>query len=119
MDLAIDTLTGDLALDGGDLTFVRGRDAVAQYLSQKLRLFLAEWYLDQTKGIPYFDEVFVKNPSQVVIDTRFKNEILNTAGVVELISYSADLDGPTRRLTLTFSARTEDGQIDFSETIEV
>ncbi len=119
MDLALDPLTGDLKLTNGDLTVVKDADAVAQFLRQKLKLFQTEWFLDESVGVPFFDQVFVKNPKQVIIDTIFKREILNTPGVVELLSYSAILDGPTRKLTLTFQARAKDGLIDFSETIEV
>lgn len=119
MDLALDPLTGDLKLSNGDLTLVKDADAVAQYLRQKLKLFQTEWFLDETVGIPYFDQVFVKNPKQVIIDSVFKTAILNTPGVVELLSYAALLDGPTRSLTLIFQARSRTGLIDFSETIEV
>ena len=78
MDLALDSITGDLDFENGDLYMVRQSAAVEQFLRQKLKLFLAEWFLDESKGVNYFDEVFVKNPRSVVIDTIFKNEILST-----------------------------------------
>lgn len=116
MDLALDA-NGDLDLENADLYFVKGADAVKQFISNKLRFFLAEWFLDETGGIPYFDQVFVKNPSPIIIDTIFKTQILDTPGVVELLEFSIELDGKNRKATITFRARTEDGEIDFSETL--
>lgn len=115
-DLALDPVTGDLDFENGDLYLTEGDSAVAQFLRQKLKLFLAEWFLDQSAGINFFDEVFVKNPKKVVIDTIFKNEILDTPGVVELLEYNVTLDGPTRKMTLNFKVRVEDSDepIDFS-----
>lgn len=115
-DLALDPTTGDLDFENGDLYLTEGDSAVAQFLRQKLKLFLAEWFLDQSAGINFFDEVFVKNPKKVVIDTIFKNEILSTPGVVELLEYNVTLDGPTRKMTLNFKVRVEDSDepIDFS-----
>ena len=119
MDLALATLDNDLIIENADLVLVRNADAVAQFLKQKLRTFQTEWFLDETAGIPYFDQIFVKNPKSVVYDSIFKEAILNTAGVVELISYRAELNGQTRELLLQFTARTNDGIIDFSEVIGV
>lgn len=115
MDLKLDA-NHDLVIENGDLGLVDKADAVAQYLRQKFKFFQTEWFLDETKGIPYFDQVFVKNPKQVVIDAIFKNEILSTPGVIELVSYLAALDGPTRGLNLQFRARSPDGEINFNET---
>lgn len=119
MDLKQDPITGELVLENGDLAVVRDSDATAQFLRQRLRLIQTEWFLDENEGIPYFDDVLVKNPQQVTIDAIFKREILSVNGILELLTYAAVLDGPSRTMTLTFQARTADGVIDFSETIEV
>lgn len=119
MDIALNS-DGDLDLSGGDLRIATGSEAVAQYLRQKLRLFKAEWFLDESSGIDYHDEVFVKNPKAPIIDTIFKNEILSAPGVLELMEFSASLAGDTRELLLEFKARSEDGDIiDFSETFQL
>lgn len=119
MDIQLDTLTDDIALVNGDLILTSGSGSVAQFLRQRLKLFQTEWFLDETVGVPYFDEVFVKNPKAVVIDTIFKNTILSTPGVIELLEFAATLDGTTRKLSLQFKVRSEDGLIDFSEEIAI
>jgi hypothetical protein len=118
MDLALD-LNGDLELQNADLYTLSDIDAVKQFLQQQFRMFLGEWFLDQTKGISWFDDILVKNPRAVVIDTIFKNMILSTPGVVELASYDLQLNGVTRELTLNFTARVDGGTIDFSETFSI
>ncbi len=118
MDIALDTATSDLTLTNGDLFLVRESDFVAQYLRQKLRLFLAEWFLDESAGVDYFDRVFVKNPRAVEVDSIFKNQILSTPGIIELLSYAAVLDGSTRSMSINFRARCTDGEIiDFNEIV--
>lgn len=119
MDLKLDNLENDLVLENGDLALISNADAVAQFLKQKFKTFLTEWFLDENVGVPYFDRIFIKNPKQVEVDSIFKGLILGTVGVEELVSYDAFLNGADRKLELSFVARTRDGLIDFSEIIEV
>jgi len=118
MDIALNT-DGDLDLANADLFFVTGIDSVAQSLRQMLRFFLAEWFLDETKGFPYFDEVFVKNPNAIVISSLFKTRILKNPGVLELLEFSLGIDTEIRALQVLFSVRTADGIINFNEVIGV
>lgn len=111
MDLAIDPTTDDLGLSNGDFVITDGDVAVAQNLRQRLRLFLGEWFLAQNAGVPYHDEVFVKNPRWAVLDALFKAEILGTEGVVELLSFLMSLNTVTRTLNLIFEVRTENGVV--------
>ena len=118
MDLALSNDTGDLDLSDGDLYILSGVDAVAQFLSQRLRFFLAEWFLDESKGIPYYDKIFVKNPNPVVVDSILKTEVIQSPGVQELVSFNLDLDFITRRLALDLEAISESGEpIIFSDVV--
>ena len=118
MDLALNG-SGDIDIDNADIYVVENTDAVAQFLRQKLLMIQPEWFLDESQGMPYLDQLFVKNPSKVVIDSIFQKAILETPGVVELMSLSTTLDGVTRTIRVVFQARTRDGEINFDETIEV
>lgn len=113
MDFAMDE-NGDIAIVNGDFYFVTGIDATIQYLNQYLRLFLTEWFLDETQGIPYLDEIFIKNPNPVTIDSIFKAKIIQCPGIIELLAFSLSIDSPTRLLTITGRIRGLDGEADFS-----
>jgi len=117
-DILLDS-TGDIDLTDGQLTLTTGLVATKQRLSQRLSLFAGEWFLDRTRGIPYIEQVFVKQPNPVVIDAVFKNEILSDPAVLELTKFELDLEVATRVLTITFSAITDDGPIDFLEAFSV
>lgn len=119
MDLALDTLSGDLSIVDGDLALVRRGDAVAQHLSQRLKLLLSEWFLDESAGVPYFDLIFVKNPDPTVVDSVLKSVILETPGITKLLEFSLDLDPDTRLLTVNGRAEHADGEIDFRESVGV
>ncbi len=115
-DIALDT-EGDILITGSDLTLTTGVDAIRQHLSQRLKTFYGEWFLNMEIGVPYFQQVLRKNPDPVIIDSIFKREIINTPGILQLEEFSLDLDSATRTLTLSFKARCDEGAIEFSEAV--
>ena len=92
-----------------DLIIVAGPDATRQHLVQRLKTFMGEWFLDLRIGVPYFQQVMVKNPDPVVLDSVFKSEIINTPGIVELLTFALQLDARTRELQLSFKAVNDAG----------
>jgi hypothetical protein len=117
MDFAINETTGDLDLKNGDFYFVTDVDAVVQFIAQRLRLFSAEWFLDETRGIAYFDRVFVKNPNPVELDSIFKSTILDTPGVLELLSFDISVNTTLRRLTVAARVRAYNGEASLTESL--
>ena len=117
-DLRIDDTTGDLIIEEGNLLLNEGIESVRQFLRARLRTFLGDWLLDRSVGVPYIEEIFVKNPNPTILDSIFKREILNTPGVVELLEFEMTLDSELRKLSLDFKARTLDGIIIFSENYQ-
>lgn len=115
MDFKSDA-NGDLLIENGDFVLVDGVDETVQFINQSLRFLQAEWFLDETKGFPYFDEVFVKNPNPVALDSLFKKYIIELPGVEELTAFSLEYDPSSRNLTITGSIRALDGEADFSAT---
>lgn len=105
----------DIVIEENVIVLIDGRDEIAQTLRTRLRVFLGEWFLDTREGVPYFEEILKKNPDPGRVDAIFKNEILTSPGVVELITFKLDITG--RKLTLEFTARTDDGIIEFNEVL--
>ncbi|MEE8299288.1 MAG: hypothetical protein V3R67_07910 [Thermodesulfobacteriota bacterium] len=112
-------INGDLDITNGNITLTTGVVATKQRLQQKFRLFAEEWFLDKSRGLPYFTQMFVKNPNPVILDALFKREIITDPAVIELQEFDLTLDGSLRTLTLTFKALTEDGVIDFTEPFSI
>ena len=116
MNISIDD-SGDWQLSGGELVLTRDAEEVRQFIIQKMKTFLGEWFLDTRLGIPYFDEIFVKRPDPTVLEVVFINQIISTPGIVDLVEFDLNLDNATRNLTLSMRATTLDGEINFSEVL--
>jgi hypothetical protein len=114
-DLRLNEQTYDLDLVNGDLVLTQSDDAIRQLIVQRLRTFLGEWFLDLSVGVPYFQDILKKNPNIQVVDGVLKQTILDTPGVVELLTFELDFESGTRKLKVDCSIRTRTGVIDFSE----
>lgn len=114
-DLAIDTEPlgkNDLIVTNGDLTLVTDMAAIKQEIYIRLQFIAGEWFLDTTVGLPYFDNILVKSPNLAAIRTIFMDEILRSAGIKSVLKLDLDFNTKERRLTVTFSANTDLGQLD-------
>jgi hypothetical protein len=107
----------DIVIENGDLALVSGEDAVEQRVRQFLNTFLGEWFLDTRVGVPWFQQIMVKNADPIIVDSILKATILNVPGVEELKKFEIDVDTSTREMTLTFKADCDDGDVDFSEVV--
>lgn len=104
---------GDLEIKNGDLRLTSGDDGVRQHLQQRLKTFLGEWFLDLDVGLPYFQDILVKNPNVNQIDGIVKQKILTTPGVVELLSFTMNFDSSARALSVEFEYSSFSGEINF------
>jgi hypothetical protein len=105
---------GDILIENNDLVMVTGKEAIKQDIVQRLRTFLGEWFLDNTIGVPYYQQILVKNPNQSNIDAIFINVILSTPGVTQLSEYSFKPNYTIRQLEIDFIAQTTDGEVDYA-----
>lgn len=117
IDLALDPLTGDLALIERSAALVRDIDQIAQNLAIRLRFFQNEWYLNVLAGLPYFEFFFIKNPNQIQVESFLLDEIANTQGVQEITQFSSTYDGQTRTFGVRFTAKTVLGLIEIDQEL--
>lgn len=110
IDFELDPLTNDLVISGFDFHLVDSSSQIAQNLGIRLRFVMGEWFLDITQGIPYYEEIFRKNPNQIQIESILKQEIVQTRGIAELISFEANFDKRRRVFSAVFSARSIEGE---------
>ena len=109
-DLLLDAVTHDLKITEFDLSLVSGIDRVVQDLKVRLWFFFKEWFLDISKGIPFYEIVHIKNPDLNAIEALFKEAIVETADVVELISFDLEFDSAARSMSIQFQVNTTFGQ---------
>ncbi len=107
-DLKLDPQTHDLDLSSGGLELVTGDDAVVQKLSIRYQFFRGEWFLDQQVGIPYWTDIFIKNPNIANVNSIMRQTALSTPGIDELSEFTSTLDPNTRGLAISFSAPRDD-----------
>ena len=108
---ALQTALGDLELTNGRLTLVRGPDAAAVTLKNKLRFFIGEWFLDTRLGVPYFQYVFVKRPDLDVLRAMFRRVILSVEPIVDVEELTLGPIDADRSCPFRFRARCSDGSV--------
>lgn len=116
-DLKLDA-DGDLLFEGGDMVLDSGASSIVSDVRARLNTFRGEWFLDQEIGIPYFDDVLVKRPNLPAIRAIFRDAMLETPGIAEIVSMAFDYDGAQRRMTLKFRAATDTGEL-VTDAVEV
>jgi hypothetical protein len=75
---------GDLAIRGGTTVRLQGAECARQRAETDLGLFLGEFFLDTSKGVPYYRDVLVKNPNLETIRTVFRSVVRAVPGIVDV-----------------------------------
>lgn len=105
---------GDLVLENGDIQLAEGQAACAVAIVCAARTCLGEYFLDQSLGVPYWDELLGRKDPTSGFEIALQNVILAVPGVVALLAWSATRDTRQRRLNLSFAAQTTAGIINWS-----
>ena len=100
------TPTGDMSFGQSSVNFfVDVPRAVAQCIQTTLKLWQGEWFIDQSAGVPWAQNVLGKNTAGYY-DLVIQHAITGVPGVVNLVSYSSSLDRATRALTVRVTVNT-------------
>jgi len=101
-DISFD-LDHDMHLAGADIAFTDEDNNLIQRLKIRLQFLLGEWFLDNTVGIPYTQEIFKAKMNLQDIYTIFRDEIKNTEGVEKIEELEVTSDPGARGLKVNFS----------------
>jgi hypothetical protein len=102
---------GDVALSNHQLVLIGDLQYLRQKLAARLKFFLGEWFLDLRQGIPYYRDVFVKNPNLRVVRSLMRRVILRTPGIVDLPKFEIIFNEAERNATFEFEAVAKKGRI--------
>lgn len=105
----------DLKIVDGDLQLTsdanpQGTDSVIQFTMQRLRLFLGEWFMNTQDGVPWYQQILVKNADKATVDGLLRDCILATPGVTALLSFQSTQDRSKRIMTVSFTILTAMGK---------
>ena len=103
---------GDIVTSG--VQFISGREEIAQTIQTRLRLFLGENFRNSKDGTPWFQDILGKGSTLTNKDAAIKNRIIQTDGVIEILTYNADYDINTRKYNVSGSVLTIDGEVLFN-----
>ena len=95
--------TGDFTFGQSSANFLVDSPAcVAQAVLTRLNLWIGQWYLDNTVGMPWLTEVIGINTGPFY-DTTIQQYILATQGVSQIQGYSSSLNRATRSLAINIT----------------
>lgn len=105
---------GDLLMHNGDFVLTSpdaaiGTDQTLQLIASRLRLFLGEFFMDTSAGLPYLSLAGSKGTTQADIDAVVRDAILGTPGVIALTQYQGSAQRAQRLYTITFKVVTQTG----------
>ena len=99
----------------GDIAITESADIKVNYsIRQQVKIlllwFFEEWRFAPELGMPYFEEVFVKNPNTALIARIVRSEVLKADGVTEVRRVNVTADGKTRNAAIDFAFLTSEGE---------
>ena len=112
-DFEFDHRTGKFAFANRGLTLTQTATlkAVRQAILIRLKTQRGEWYLDQSRGVPYFENILVKSPNLRTIRQVLSDEIRSVSGVASVLSVDVQLDRRARTATISFTATIQTGEV--------
>lgn len=111
MAILIQYPAGDLAVVNGRFLRAAGPALIRQRLAARFDFWLGEWFLNTLEGVPYYRDVFGKNPNLDTIRSIFRQVILTTPGVLSIRRFDLVFDSAERTLRFNFEAIVTGGSI--------
>lgn len=110
------TPSGDMSFGHQQRDFYRDEpNAVAQAIQTRLRLWLGEWFIDQTDGTPYVQAVLGKH-TQDGAAYALRARILETPGVTGLTEFELRVSTDQRTAFVDAHVQTAYGPVAVVET---
>jgi len=100
------TSDGDLKInDFGDIALT---DSVRQAVRIRLQWFFGEWRFGPQYGVPYYEDVLIKNPDRKQIRRIIRDETNMVDEVLDVRNIIIYVDKPERKARITFDVVTDE-----------
>ena len=102
---------------GPSFAVVEGLEAVRQLVVERLHFIQGEWFLSDSAGIPYYQEIFSQPASDDLAVQAIASEIRAVADVTSVEVVASAFDPDTRRLRFQATVGTLYGDIMIEEAL--
>jgi len=93
---------GDLNItEWGDISLT---ESVRQAVRIRLLWFFQEWRFSPGFGVPYWEDILIKNPNTARIRRIIREEVMSVDGVQDVVNMQMDINSSTRRALISFDA---------------
>lgn len=82
-------------------------DSIAQKINIQMKWFEGEWRWDEEEGLPYFEELFIKNPDTDSFESMIREKIFEIDEITEVRSVSIIYDEKSREAYIKYTALTD------------
>ena len=105
----------DLYVDTNGLFVIKSDEqALLQKIKHRLLLFYSEWFLDTTRGVPYFKNILGENINVDIAGSILTNEILKETEVLTADNVEFSLNSLTRNFTYNALLDTIYGEVNIN-----
>ena len=102
---------GDEYADSTGLAMTGDLQGIRQQVMLRLGFFRGEWFLDEERGVPWYEEILIKNPNLIRIREIFRDAILSVSGIREVTYLDLRFSAYARTLAVNFRASTDLGEL--------
>lgn len=85
---------------------IDGIESVRQRVEQRLKFFRGEWFLDTSKGTPWFQDVLIRPVSAALSAAIITKAIQSVTDVTSVNNVIAEIDPATRKMSYTARVQT-------------
>ena len=105
----------DLSIgEWGDIALTR---SVRQAVRIRLLWFFREWRFAPALGVPYFEDVFIKNPNIARMRAHVRREVMGVRDVTDIRNLQVDMNAHRRMARISFMVVTSEET--YMEEVEI
>jgi len=108
---AVKIINNDIEIINGETTVLYDAEALAQILTNKLKLWKGEWFADVTAGIDYLGLFNQKTFLERRFTAIIRNILLSDSRVSKIESLTASFNKSTREISASFQIASIYGTI--------